>query len=174
MIRNLPLLGSRTYTRWPTCETCQPAGTPIENPVRSWYQKNPAGSAPDPLPPLLPGGAEAGPEGAAVLVLGCVAEPTVDAFAAAGEPVRWPGEPSEMTLIATTSATTAATPPTKAESHRKRRCLRRGNPPGGGLGGGDVPMEFQPGMRAGSGPVPSVTAVCCGRVAAVILSGARC
>src|SRR5689334_4471764 len=108
MIRNLPLSGSWTYTRWPTCDTCQPAGTPSENPVRSWCQKNPAGSAPDPLALLLPGRAEAGPDGADLPVLGCVAERAVDAFVAAGEPVRSHGEPPDMTTIPVTSDGSAA------------------------------------------------------------------
>jgi len=179
MIRNLPLSGSWTYTRWPTCETCQPAGTPIENPVRSWYQKNPAGSAPDPLALLLPGRAEAGPEGADLPVLGCVAERAVDAFVAAGEPVRSPGEPPDMTPIPVTSAATAAAPPMKPKSHRERRCLRRGEPSGGGSGARDCPAGWcpsgsRPGIRAGSPPVLPFAADCCGRVAATLFSGALC
>jgi hypothetical protein len=176
MIRNLPLPGSWTCTRWPTRETCQPAGTPIENPVRSWYQKNPAGSAPDPLLLLLPGGADAGLEGAAVPVLGCLAEWAVDAFVAAGEPIRWPGEPPARPPIA---ATSAAAPPIIPKIHRERGRLRRGNPPGAGSGAGDCPdgacrWGSSPGIRAGSRPVPSFTAICCGRVVAVIFSLALC
>src|SRR5436190_4179431 len=180
MIRNLPLPGSWTYTRWPTRETCQPAGTPIENLVRSWYQENPAGSAPDPLPLLLLGGAAVGPDGAELPLVGWVAGGAVAAFGVASEPTRWPGAPPDATPMAAASAATAAIPLIKAKSHHKRRCLRRGNPPGvGGSGAGDCPVGTCPGgstagIRAGSRPVLSFTAICCGRVAAAIFSGALC
>src|SRR5689334_24322199 len=128
MIRNLTLAGSRTRTRCPSWETCQPWGTPIENPVGSRYLVNPAGTTPGPLLPPGLAGLRLGDTG--VPVLGCHAGLAWDAFGTARADARWPGTRADARLRA---AATAARQPTAAKTHRRRRYLLRGKSAGGGV-----------------------------------------